>query len=144
MEAKCDKIASNGVNCFINRQLIYDYPEQVLSKKGIITIEHADFDGIARLAKVLGGDIVSNFDDLGQTKCAYCKIIDEITIGEEQAIHFSGVEFGEACTIVIRGASSHIVDEASRSLHDAISVLVSSIKVSLSSSKNLFPFYIFL
>jgi T-complex protein 1 subunit beta len=128
MKAKCDKIASNGINCFVNRQLIYDYPEQVLSKKGIITIEHADFDGIDRLAKVLGGDIVSNFDDLGQTKYAYCKVIDEITIGEEQAIHFSGVELGEACTIVIRGASSHILDEASRSLHDAISVLVSSIR----------------
>lgn len=29
MRAKCKKILSHGVNCFINRQLIYNFPEQV-------------------------------------------------------------------------------------------------------------------
>ena len=31
MAAKCEKIAKHGCNLFINRQLIYNYPEQVLS-----------------------------------------------------------------------------------------------------------------
>lgn len=44
-------------------------------------------------------------------------------IGEDRLIHFSGVALGEACTIVLRGASSHILDEAERSLHDALCVL---------------------
>jgi T-complex protein 1 subunit beta len=35
---------------------------------------------------------------------------------------------GEACTIVIRGASTHIIDEAERSLHDALCVLVQTVK----------------
>ncbi len=35
---------------------------------------------------------------------------------------------GEACTIVLRGSSTHILDEAERSLHDALCVLVSTIK----------------
>jgi T-complex protein 1 subunit beta len=43
-------------------------------------------------------------------------------------IHFSGVEKGEACTIVLRGASNHILDEAERSLHDALCVLVSIVE----------------
>ncbi|RHN46405.1 putative T-complex protein 1, beta subunit [Medicago truncatula] len=30
---------------------------------------------------------------------------------------------GQACTIVLRGASHHILDEAERSLHDAVCVL---------------------
>jgi T-complex protein 1 subunit beta len=29
MLTKCDKILSHGINCFINRQLIYNLPEQV-------------------------------------------------------------------------------------------------------------------
>jgi hypothetical protein len=39
--------------------------------------------------------------------------------------HFfaAGVALGEACTIVLRGASSHILEEADRSLHDALCVL---------------------
>lgn len=44
-------------------------------------------------------------------------------IGEDKLIKFNGCHRGEACTIVLRGASSHIVDEAERSLHDALCVL---------------------
>jgi len=36
---------------------------------------------------------------------------------------------GEACTIVLRGASSHILDEAERSLHDALCVLQATVRV---------------
>jgi T-complex protein 1 subunit beta len=40
----------------------------------------------------------------------------------------TGVALGEACTIVLRGASSHILDEAERSLHDALCVLHETVK----------------
>ena len=33
-------------------------------------------------------------------------------IGEDKLIHFSGVEMGQACTIVLRGASFHVLDAA--------------------------------
>ncbi|KIY98302.1 T-complex protein 1 subunit beta [Monoraphidium neglectum] len=49
-------------------------------------------------------------------------------IGEDKLIHFSGVALGEACTIVLRGASTHILEEADRSLHDALCVLSETVK----------------
>ena len=49
-------------------------------------------------------------------------------IGEDRLTHFSGVALGEACTIVLRGASSHLLDEAERSLHDALCVLSAVVK----------------
>lgn len=72
---------------------------------------------------MLGGEIVSTFDDPSGVKLGSCKLIEEIMIGEDRLIHFSGVALGEACTIVLRGASTHILDEADRSLHDALCVL---------------------
>lgn len=45
-------------------------------------------------------------------------------------IKFSGVAAGEACTVVLRGATSQMVDEADRSLHDALSVLSQTVKES--------------
>lgn len=45
-ERKVEKIAAYEPNVYINRQLIYDYPEQLLVEKGILVIEHADFEGI--------------------------------------------------------------------------------------------------
>lgn len=42
------------MNVFINRQLIYNYPEQLFADANVMAIEHADFEGIERLALVLG------------------------------------------------------------------------------------------
>jgi T-complex protein 1 subunit beta len=53
----------------------------------------------------------------------HCDLIEEIMIGEDRLIKFSGVAAGEACTIVLRGATNHLLDEAERSLHDALCVL---------------------
>merc|ERR1719203_2102468 len=49
MKDKVDMICGHGMNVFINRQLIYNYPEQLFADKNVMAIEHADFDGIERL-----------------------------------------------------------------------------------------------
>lgn len=123
MRDKVERILAHGASCFVNRQLIYNFPEELFADAGVMAIEHADFDGIERLALVTGGDIASTFDDPGNVKLGRCKLIEEIMIGEDRLIRFSGVAMGEACTIVLRGASSHVLDEAERSLHDALCVL---------------------
>ncbi|KAH9605298.1 hypothetical protein KSS87_009180 [Heliosperma pusillum] len=123
MREKVKKIIGHGINCFVNRQLIYNFPEELFADAGILAIEHADFDGIERLALVTGGEIASTFDNPESVKLGHCKLIEEIMIGEDKLIHFSGVEMGQACTIVLRGASEHVLDEAERSLHDALCVL---------------------
>ncbi|KAJ0407281.1 hypothetical protein ATCC90586_003139 [Pythium insidiosum] len=128
MKAKCEKIAAFGINCFVNRQLIYNYPEQIFTDKGIMAIEHADFDGIERLAAVTGGEIASTFDRPDDVQIGECKLIEEIIIGEDRLIRFSGVKTGNACSVVLRGASSHVLDEAERSLHDALAVLSQTVK----------------
>ena len=41
MKDKCDKIIAQGINVFINRQLIYNYPEELFADAGVMSIEHA-------------------------------------------------------------------------------------------------------
>lgn len=81
MKDKVNKILSYKCTVFINRQLIYNYPEQLFADAGVMAIEHADFDGIERLALVTGGEIVSTFDNPESTKLGECKLIEEIMIG---------------------------------------------------------------
>ena len=113
---------------FINRQLIYDYPEGLMADNDVMVIEHADFDGVERLSAVLGADIMSTFDNPEAGKLGVCELIDEVMIGEDKVIRFSGCQEGRASTIVLRGASCHVLDEAERSLHDALCVLIQTIK----------------
>jgi len=128
MKQKVDKILAHRPDVFINRQLIYNYPEQLLAEAGVMVIEHADFDGIERLSAVLGSDILSTFDEPDTAVLGTCSTIEEIMIGEDKVILFSGCQRNEACTIVLRGSGAHILDEAERSLHDAICVLISAVK----------------
>jgi T-complex protein 1 subunit beta len=123
MRRKVDKILAHNPDIFINRQLIYNYPEMLMAQACVMVIEHADFDGVERLAAVTGADILSTFDTPEAAVLGKCDIVEEMIIGEDTVIKFSGCEKGEACTIVLRGASSHLLDEAERSLHDALCVL---------------------
>lgn len=123
MLAKCQRIADHGINVFINRQLIYNLPEQFFTDHGMMSVEHADFDGIERLALVLGAEIVSTFDHPESVRLGTCKLIDQVMIGEDLVTRFSGCARSEACTVVLRGPSTHVLDEAERSLHDALCVL---------------------
>ncbi|KAL8808728.1 MAG: hypothetical protein Q9200_004079 [Gallowayella weberi] len=128
MKQKVEKIKAHGINCFVNRQLIYNRPEQLFSDAGIVSIEHADFDGIERLALVTGGEIASTFDHPEMVKLGHCDLIEEVIIGEDTLIRFSGVAAGQACTIVLRGATEQLLDEAERSLHDALAVLSQTVR----------------
>jgi T-complex protein 1 subunit beta len=87
---------------------------------------------------------VSTFDAPDKVKLGSCKLIEQIMIGEDRLLKFSGVPLGalfvsrnlcihlvyagEACTIVLRGATQQILDEAERSMHDALCVLTTHLK----------------
>lgn len=45
-----------------------------------MSIEHADFDGIERLAAVTGGEIASTFDRPDLATLGECALIDEIMV----------------------------------------------------------------
>lgn len=128
MKRKVDKIIAHGCNVFINRQLIYNYPESLFAAKGVMAIEHADFDGIERLAAVTGGEVCSTFDNPDKVQVGYCEVIEEVMIGETKVLRLGGCKSGAACTIVLRGSSNHIIDEAERSVHDALCILAATLK----------------
>jgi T-complex protein 1 subunit beta len=56
-----------------------------------MAIEHADFEGVERLAQVLGGEIVSTFDTPDKVRLGTCNLIEEVIIGEDKLIKFSGL-----------------------------------------------------
>jgi len=126
MKAKVERILAFGCNVFINRQLIYNYPEEIFAERGVMAIEHADFDGVERLAFALGGEVVSQFETPDQARLGGCDMIDEMMIGEDTVIRFTGLKGGKACTIVLRGSSQQVLDEADRSLRDALCIVQST------------------
>merc|ERR1712194_499817 len=130
MKQKCERILAYKPDVFINRQLIYNYPEQLMADAGCMVIEHADFEGVERLAFATGAEIVSTFQNPERSEevLGFVADVSEVMIGEDKVIHFSGCKRNESCSLVLRGSSSHILDEAERSMHDALCVLVKTVQ----------------
>jgi T-complex protein 1 subunit beta len=62
--------------------------------------------------------------------------LQKVFIGDDTVLRFGGCKTGTACSIVLRGSSQHVLDEAERSLHDAISVLISTLKLQQQQQAN--------
>jgi T-complex protein 1 subunit beta len=71
---------------------------------------------------------VSTFDHPEFVKLGTCKLMEPVMIGEDVLIKFSGLKCEQSSTIVLRGASGHILDEAERSLHDALCVVSQTVQ----------------
>mmetsp|Transcript_1881 Transcript_1881/g.1301 ORF Transcript_1881/g.1301 Transcript_1881/m.1301 type:complete len:142 (-) Transcript_1881:514-939(-) len=104
MQNKVLKILNYKPDVFINRQLIYNFPEMIMVDAGVMVIEHGDFDNIERLAAVLGADILSTFDS-EDVRLGSCDLIEEVMIGEDKLIKFTGCQEGQACSMIVRGSS---------------------------------------
>ena len=52
----------------------------MFADKGVMAIEHADFDGIERLALVTGGEIVSTFGNPELVRMGKCDLIEQVKL----------------------------------------------------------------
>ena len=77
---------------------------------------------------VAGAEIVSTFDAPSTGRLGTCDLIEETQIGEDRVLRFSGCALNAACTIVLRGSTQQLLDEAERSLHDALCVLYRALR----------------
>ena len=77
---------------------------------------------IEQKALATRGRIINNFADIKKEKLGSARVIKEITVGtkNQKMIVIEDCPKKKAVTILVRGGSSMIVDEAKRCLHDAL------------------------
>ncbi|MEM4701388.1 MAG: TCP-1/cpn60 chaperonin family protein, partial [Candidatus Bathyarchaeia archaeon] len=62
-------------------------------------------------------------DDMTPADLGFASLVEERKVGEDKMTFVEGCKNPRSVTILIRGATERIVDEAERSLHDAICVV---------------------
>ncbi len=115
-----DKIASVGANVVICQKGIDDIAQHYLAKKGILAVRRAKRSDIEALAKATGARIVTAVDDLAEKDLGHAELVEERKVGKDKMVFIEGCKNPKAVSILIRGGSDRIVDEAERSLHDAL------------------------
>jgi chaperonin GroEL (HSP60 family) len=117
------KITGKGANVLISQKGIDDLAQHFLARKGVLAIRRAKKSDMEKLAKATGGKVVTNLDDLAKKDLGYAKLVEERKIGDDKMTFIEGCKNPRAVAILIRGGTERIVDEAERSIHDALCVV---------------------
>jgi thermosome len=123
-----DKIAEAGANVVFCEKGIDDVALHFLAKKGILAVKNVSSSDMEKLARATGGKIVASVKDLTPNVLGEAKLVEEVKIGEDKLVYIRECKNPKAVTIVVRGGTEHVVDEAERSLHDALCVVRNAIE----------------
>jgi len=124
-----EKIAATGANVVICQKGIDDVAQHFLAKKGILAVRRVKRSDMEKLEKATQGRIVSNIEDLSEADLGYAELVEEKKVGEDKMVIIEGTKDPKAVSILIRGGLERIVDEAERSLRDALCVVADVIKL---------------
>ena len=118
-----EKIKKAGANVVICQKGIDDMAQHFLARSGILAVRRAKKSDMEKLSKATGGRIVTNLDDLSPNDLGYAELVEERKIGDDKMVFIEGCKNPRSVAILIRGGTERIVDEAERSVHDALCVV---------------------
>ena len=118
-----DKIASAGANVAICEKGIDDVAQHFLAKKGVLAVRRVKQSDMEKLVKATGAQVVTNLEDLGSKHLGNAQLVEERKVGNDKMTFVEGCKNPKAVTVLVRGGTQRIVDEAERAVHDALCVV---------------------
>lgn len=118
-----EKIVAAGANVVICQKGIDDMVQHFLARKGILAVRRAKKSDMDKLGKATGGKIVTNLEGLTESDLGYAELVEERKIGDDKMTFIEGCRNPRSVAILIRGGTERLVDEAERSVHDALCVV---------------------
>lgn len=122
LKGMAEKVEQSGANVLVCQKGIDDIAQHYLSRRGILAIRRVKESDMTKLAKATGGRVVTNLDDLTSKDLGHAKLVEERKLEDDKWVFIEGCKNPKAVTILVRGGSQRVVDEAERALHDALMV----------------------
>merc|ERR1711991_518038 len=125
---KMDNIVATGANVILSKLPIGDLATQFFADKGIFCAGRVPRADLARVARATGATIQTSIHGLSEDVLGHCGRFEERQVGDERYNYFTGCPETQTATIILRGGAKQFIDEAERSLHDAIMVVRRALK----------------
>ncbi len=123
LKGMVEKVSGAGANVLLCEKGIDDVAQHYLAKRGILAVRRVKQSDIEKLVKATGAKVVSNFDDLKTSDLGEAGLVEERKVADDKMVFIEGCKNPKAVTILVRGGSERLVDEAERSIHDALCVV---------------------
>merc|ERR1712136_560855 len=108
----------------ILRDAISDLALHFFDKMKIMVVKDVEREDIEHVCKSLGCAPVASLDHFTADKLASADLVEEVSTGSSKVVKITGIaKAGRTVSIIVRGSNKLMLEEAARSLHDALCVI---------------------
>ncbi|KNH06388.1 T-complex protein 1 subunit eta-like protein [Perkinsela sp. CCAP 1560/4] len=120
---KLEKCVALGANVILSQKPIGDLATQFFADRGVFCAGRVASSDCERIAFATGARLQHTVNSLSSEVHGRSELFEERQVGAERFNIFSGCEEAKTVTIVLRGGAPQFIDEAERSLHDALVIV---------------------
>ena len=128
LQRMVEKIKASGASVVLCQKGIDDLAQHFLAKEGIFAVRRVKQSDMKKLARATGARVVTSIDDLSSDDLGYAGVVEEVKIGEDELVFVRECRDPKSVTILVRGGSEHVVNEAERAIEDAIGVVAAALR----------------
>ena len=125
---KLDQIIESGAQVVLSKLPIGDLATQYFADRGIFCAGRVPQEDLDRVCKSTGAVVQTTTNGLTEDVLGTCGKFEEKQLGNERYNMFTECTSAKSVTIVIRGGAAQYIEEAARSLNDAIMIVLRAIK----------------
>ena len=122
LKGMVEKATAAGANVIICQKGIADVAQHRMANAGVLAVKRVSEGDIARLAKATGARIVTDPQNLTADCLGSADLVEERRIEGDRWVFVEGCRDPKSVSVLLRGGSQRVVDEAERSMHDALMV----------------------
>lgn len=123
LQKMVNKVVESGAKVVIAQKGIDDIAQHLMAKENIMAIRRVKKSDMEKLAKATGATIVNSIQDLSPDDLGTAGKVHETKVGDDDMVFVEDCPMAKSVTILVRGGTELVVDEAERSIHDAICVV---------------------
>ncbi len=123
-----EKVANSGCNVLFCQKGIDDVAQHYLAKKGILAARRVKKSDMEKLARATGARVTTTLEDLNDTDLGFAGLVEERKVAGEHMVFVEKCKEPKSVTLLVRGGTEHVIDEADRALVDAIGAVSSAIQ----------------
>lgn len=120
LQGMVEKVIASGANVVFCQKGIDDLAQHFFAKKNIMVFRRVKKSDLEAISRATGADIVSRLSDISEKNLGEAGRVEEKKVGDEDMTFVTGCKNPKAVTILVKGGTEHVVDEAKRALSDAI------------------------
>jgi len=123
-----EQIKASGANVVFCQKGIDDLAQHFLAREGIFAVRRVKKSDMEKLSKATGANIVTKLADLSSSDLGSAQRVESRKIQDDEMTFVTGCRNPKAVSLLVRGGSEHVVDEAERSIVDAISAVALAVE----------------